>query len=355
MLKVIAFLVVLSLLVLVHELGHFMMAKRFGVKVLEFGIGFGPRVLGARRGETEYSVNAIPLGGFVRMLGEESLSLRDVPRSQELGRSFAVKPRAQRALILLAGPAMNLLVVPILLTIVFMMGVPEPDPAAANQVVIHDVVPGSPAQQAGLRPGDIIESMDSQPVTSRDELQRLTLDRLGQEATLTVRREGRSVTVTLTPRADPPPGQGAMGIQVEVPFTMVSYPVWEAIPRGISETLRMLGFFVAGLWQVVNGLLQPDIVGPIGIAEMTGRAASRGLDVLLRLTAIISMNLAIFNLLPFPGLDGGRLLFVALETMRGRRIMSPQREGLIHFIGIVILLTLIVLVSYNDIMRWSAR
>jgi regulator of sigma E protease len=179
MLTVMAFLVVVSLLVLVHELGHFVMAKRFGVKVLEFGIGFGPRLLGIRRGETQYSVNAFPLGGFVRMLGEESLSLRDVPRPQEAGRSFAAKPRAQRALILLAGPAMNLLLVPILLSVLFMVGVPEEDPA--GQVQIQSVEPGSPAERAGLQPGDVIESIDAQPVTTVSRLRALTSTHLGEE------------------------------------------------------------------------------------------------------------------------------------------------------------------------------
>jgi regulator of sigma E protease len=355
MLTIFSFLVVLSVLVVVHELGHFLMAKRFGVKVLEFGIGHPPRLFAIKRGETEYSLNAIPLGGFVRMLGEETAGMRDVVRPQDAGRSFSAKSRAQRALILVAGPAMNLLLAPLLLTALFMIGVPQEDPAAQNQVQIHDVVPGSPAARAGLRPGDIIESIDSHPITSVDDLRTVTRTRLGQETTLTVRRGGRTVTVTLTPRTDPPPGQGAIGIQVGRVYTTVSYPLWEALPRGVLMTVQLLWLFAHGIWLTVSGLVQPDVVGPIGIAEMTGRAASRGIGALLQFTAFISLNLAIFNLLPFPGLDGGRLLFVALETVRGRRVLSPQREGLIHFIGIMILLTLILLVSFNDIMRWAAR
>lgn len=355
MLTILSFLVVLSVLVVVHELGHFLVAKRFGVKVLEFGIGHPPRLFAIKRGETEYSLNAIPLGGFVRMLGEETATMRDVPRPEDAGRSFSAKSRGQRALILVAGPAMNFLLVPVLLTALFMIGVPQEDPAAQNQVQIHGVVPGSPAAQAGLRPGDIIESIDGHPIASVEDLREATRTRLGQEITLTVRRAGRAVTVTLTPRADPPPGQGAMGIQVGRVYTTVSYPIWEALPRGVVTTFELLWLFAHGIWLTLSGLVQPDVVGPIGIAEMTGRAASRGIGALLQFTAFISLNLAIFNLLPFPGLDGGRLLFVALETVRGRRVLSPQREGLIHFIGIMILLTLILLVSFNDIMRWSAR
>ncbi|MBI2845754.1 MAG: RIP metalloprotease RseP [Chloroflexi bacterium] len=342
-LTIIAFIAVLSLLVFVHELGHFLLAKRAGVPVEEFGFGFPPRllVLGRHR-ETIFTINAIPLGGFVRMPGENDPYLPG---------GFASQSPAARASILVAGAGMNLLLAIFLFGLSAFIGEPVP---ATTEVVITEVAPGSPAESAGLQPGDTILALNGQEIEDSQDLVDLTEDKLGQEVVLTVRRGEETLDLALTPRPNPPPGEGPMGIAVEtvvISTKLESHPIWEAIPLGVERTLRALWVIIRGIILMVQGLIAPELAGPIGIAQITGEVAQMGLPFLIQFTAFLSVNLALLNLLPFPGLDGGRLAFVLVEILRGGKRMDPQREGLIHFIGIAILLGLVIIVSYFDILR----
>ncbi|MBC8249914.1 MAG: RIP metalloprotease RseP [Anaerolineales bacterium] len=340
---IIAFLLVFSLLVFVHELGHFTVAKLTGIRVEEFGLGYPPRLLTiARRGDTEYTINAIPFGGFVRMLGEEDPSHPG---------SFAAKSKLVRATDLLAGPLMNVVLAFLLLIGVGLLGFDIP----IGSVAIIGVAPGSPAAEAGLQEGDTILSIDGLTVRNTYELSRYTRERLGEEVTLSVKRGEETMPVRLTPRREPPANEGAMGVMIQtvdiVGADKLRYSLWEAIPmagRMVGDVIATIFFGVAGM---IQGVIAPDITGPIGIAAVTSEIAKSGLVVLMRFTAFLSIQLAIFNLLPFPGLDGGRLAFIALEALRGGKRVTPEKEGLIHLVGLAILIGLMLIVSYQDIAR----
>ncbi len=340
---IIAFLLVLSLLVFVHELGHFMVAKLTGIKVEEFGLGYPPRLLTiARHGDTEYTINAIPFGGFVRMLGEED------PTHPE---SFAAKSKLVRASALLAGPLMNIVLAFLVLVGVGVVGFDIP----IGSVAIIEVAPDSPAAEANLQEGDLILSIDGVAVRNTYELSRYTRERLGEEATLSIKRGERTLPVSLTPRRGPPVGEGPMGVMIQTVDIMgtdkLHYSLWEAIPTGARATGDMLLAIFSGVARMIQGDIAPDLTGPVGIAAATGEIAKAGLVYLMQFAAFLSVNLAIFNLIPFPALDGGRLAFIALETLRGGKRVSPEKEGLIHLVGLAILIGLMLVVSYQDIVR----
>ncbi len=340
---IIAFVLVFSLLVFVHELGHFTVAKLTGIRVEEFGFGYPPRLLTiARRGDTEYTINAIPFGGFVRMLGEED------PGHPE---SFAAKSKLVRATDLLAGPLMNVVLAFLLFIGVGLIGFDIP----TGSVAIIGVAPGSPAAGADLQEGDIILSIDSLTVRNTYDLIQYTSERLGEEVALSIKRGEETMSARLTPRREPPANEGAMGVMIQtmdiVGANKLRYSLGEAIP--IAG--RMVGDVVAAIFSGVAGMIQgviaPDIRGPVGIAAVTGEIAKSGLVALMQFTAYLSIQLAIVNLLPFPGLDGGRLAFIALEALRGGKRVTPEKEGLFHLVGLVILVGLLLIVSYQDVAR----
>ena len=336
------FLPVLSLLVLAHELGHFILAKRAGIKVHEFGFGYPPRLFGIRRGETLYSVNLLPLGGFVKMLGENGAS--GDPRS------FASKSKRTRAAVLFAGSGMNLLLAPVLFGIALMLGetVPCED---CHRVQVVGVQVGSPAALAGLRDGDVLLTVNGQNVTSAEDVRAAVRNVGEREIDVAVQRDGSEEQVRLTPRINPQDGRPMMGVALGPPLVTVRRPVWQAIPLGIQRTWQTLKTLGEGLRQMVVQEQPVELTGPVGIARETGRVAQAGLSYLLQFTAFLSLNLGIFNLLPIPGLDGARLAFVALEGARGGQRISPQIEGLIHFVGLMLLITLMLFVSYHDVRR----
>jgi regulator of sigma E protease len=340
---IIAFLLVLSLLVLVHELGHFTVAKLTGIRVEEFGLGYPPRLLTvARRGGTEYTINIIPFGGFVRMLGEEDPSHPD---------SFAAKSKLTRAGALLAGPLMNVVLAFLLLIGVGLIGFDIP----VGSVAIIEVAPGSPAAEANLQEGDTILSIDGLTVRNTYELSRYTRERLGEEVTLSVKRGERALSISLAPREEPPVGEGPMGVMIQTVdiagTDKLRYSLWEAIPMAARTTGDVFLAIFSGVASMIQGVIAPDVRGPVGIAAATGEIAKSGLVALTQFTAFLSIQLAIFNLIPFPALDGGRLAFIALEALRGGKRVAPEKEGLFHLVGLVILIGLMLIVSYNDVVR----
>lgn len=339
--------IVFSVLVLVHEFGHFAAAKRVGAKVEEFAFGFPPRVYAVKRGETEYAVNLIPFGGYVRLLGEEDPSAAG---------SLASRTPWQRTQVLTAGAAMNLLLGVILFAATFMMGVPVAEPV--NEVTVAGVAAASPAAAAGLRANDIILRLDAHPIKTIADLQQYTLEKVGQDTTLTIKRDGEVLPpITIVPRANPPAGQGALGVQIANYRTVVhSFPVWEAAGMAVQRTLEVVGVTLTAPIAIARGLMPGEAarpIGVVGIAQLTGAVSSQiptqGWVPILNLTAYLSIGIAIAQLLPLPGLDGGRLVFVLLEWIRRGKRVRPEREGMIHFAGLLFLVTLMLIITYYDI------
>jgi regulator of sigma E protease len=339
-----AFLPILSLMMIVHELGHFITARLTGITVLEFGIGLPPRLWGFQRNGVTYSINWIPFGAFVKMLGEEDPTAPG---------SFASKSRGVRALVLAAGSAMNFLLAIAAFTLVFVVGVPRI--TLDGPVHLAAISPESPAEAAGLRAGDEVTQFDGQPVNVR-QFRDATTQHLDQSVDLTVRRPDGDTTVTLTPRASPPEGQGALGVVLGA-NDLLQPGLVGALAQGIDQTVRAVGitFMVPKL--LLEGVISPSDARPIGLpgmAQLTAQAVDYVVDTgfwypIFFLTGMFSAGLAVANMLPIPALDGGRLFFVILEWLRGRRV-PPEREAAFHFVGIVVLLTLMVIISLNDLL-----
>ena len=429
---------ILAVLILVHEFGHYLAARRCGVKVEEFGIGIPPRIYGKERNGTIWSVNLIPFGGFVRVKGEDAGDMSSD--------SMNSKPPLQRAFFLTAGVMMNLLLaVVLMIAVVGFQGVPHSSVYIAPQ----GVQAGSPAFQAGWQPGDRIIAVDGNSIETVDELANKTRSNAGNEITVTVERAGNEIETSLTPRKDPPEGQGPVGVSLDdrtngeitaqqvgadsaaamagiqpgdviseingrtvtdafvlgielqrfegyatgvpiivdrgnqrlsttlvvpqlndgddplkgvgldvVKFTPVyeKVPVLEVIPRGFQEAYETTVQMLTGLKSLFTSTENlKQVSGPIGMGQATGEIINQSTlplwVTLSQITIVLSLNLALLNLLPFPALDGGRLVFVIIEMLRGGRKIAPEKEGLVHFAGIVLLLGVMFVVAFSDIQR----
>ena len=446
-----SFVPMLLLLVVVHELGHFWSAKAFGIKVLEFGVGYPPRAFGLYTGRTEtlltsgtvylnespgsiragqvirilsgetedgrlvaryvevkkagspagvlgslvrlagfggetrqaeddnqrtarslddlqtdeflrqegkvrevspdkivladmiYTVNWLPLGGFVRLSGENNPA---APRS------LARRGLGQRAIVLAAGSAMNALFPIVAFAIMAMIPHVE---MVGGTVEITAVAPGSPAAEAGLMPGDRVVQAGDLPPDSPHELPLEVQRSAGSEMAWVIERNGQRSVANVTPRVDPPPGQGAVGIQFTVAGqeeVRTSEPPWQAARTGVTDTWDMVTLMGREIRGWFGGGRGPEVSGPIGIAQITGEITRQGgLQGWMLVAILLSINLAVLNILPIPMLDGGRLLFVGIEWIRGGKRVPSEKEGLVHLIGFIVLLALIVVISANDIIR----
>lgn len=334
-----AIVLVFGGLVFVHELGHFLVAKRVGVMVHEFALGFGPRLLARRRGETVYALRLLPLGGFVRLAG--MYPPRDPSEVPPPGRGFNDKTVLQRMAVAAAGPLMNVGVAVLLLAVLLaVVGVRLPVPVVAG------VEPGRPAAAAGLQPGDAIVAVDGTPVRQWVQVQRAIAASPGRPLTLTLRRDGREVTVTVTP--DTVDGHGFLGVRPQVAVRRLG-PL-TALAEGVRWTGDLVRLTGQGLMAVLRGREEADLLGPVGIGQQIGAASRQGLGALLFLAALLSVNLGLLNLLPFPALDGSRLAFLLLEAVRGRPV-DPERENWIHAVGFALLMVLLLVVTYRDLLR----
>lgn len=342
--SIVAFLIIIILAVLVHETGHFITAKLSGVKVEEFGVGMPPRIWGFTKGETIYSINWIPLGGFCRMAGEVDPS---VPRS------LASKSIKTRLLVLSAGSLFMLLFPLFLLPVSYMT--PMSRPAADAGVLIESIAPGSPAEAVGLEVDDVILKVDGQAVHTYDDIKQAIEPKLGSEVTLLLSRDSTEIDKAIIPRTEEetPEGEGPMGIQMGAVMEVKAYPPWQAIPKGLGEYGGIFTGLGTAFGQLFRGEvnLNDALTGPIGIGHLTSVFVERGTEQMIRFTVVIFVLMGIFNLLPIPGLDGGHLLFIAIEGARRGKRISPKKEGFIHLIGFVMLLGLVAAVSYNDILR----
>jgi regulator of sigma E protease len=347
---------VLGVIVFVHELGHFATAKFFGVKVEEFGLGFPPKIWGKKKGETEYTLNWIPLGGFVRIMGEDGDSREDP-------RSFGAKPVWQRTIILAAGVMMNFLLAIVLFSIVFMSGYPtdisgmkaDQIPADAKVYVqVADVAKGSPAESAGIQPMDKILKIGGTEVKDVTDVQNYAKANPDTNATLTIERQNQTLEKTVNIRKDYPAGEGAIGISL-AKTAIIHYPFFSAIKEGILYTWDLTKFITEYLFYTVQQLVTTggttaQVSGPLGMVSMTGQAVQLGLMVVLNFIALISVNLGIINILPLPALDGGRILFLIVEKIKGSPV-SQELEGRIHNAGFMALMLLMVVVTFQDVMR----
>lgn len=341
------FIVVLGVLVFVHELGHFVLAKLWGITVEEFGFGYPPRLFKiAEVNGTAYTVNLLPLGGFVRLAGEEDPT---VPGS------FASKSRLARATTLMAGSGMNALLGIAIYTAIFTIGAPVPAPEKPG-VGIYEVEAGSPAQEAGLRVGDTILKVDDLTLGpgAVEELKAYVDAHAGTPVRLVIERNGKVLDpITLVPRVNPGENRGAMGVRIGEALARQSYPLGQSIVLSLKEAGRMVLLTFVVLGEILRGAvpLGSAVAGPLGIAQATGEAARFGIMWLLNFTALLSVNLALVNMLPFPALDGGRLIFVVLEALRRGRRIDPKKERLVHVIGMAVLLSVMLFVSYLDLVR----
>lgn len=359
LLTIIVFILILGLLVFVHEFGHFITAKRAGARVEEFGFGFPPRIFGVKKGETIYSLNLIPLGGFVKIYGEEGQHRKDP-------RSFSSKKIRTRAGILVAGVSFNALLTIVLLFFGYLVGFPSliTDENRSNardlKVQIIEVAVGSPADEAGLMAGDAILSLkfgdSSIAVDNINGVQKFIDEHKGKNIAITAQREGKEFDVSLTPRLNPPQGEGEIGIAM-AETGIISLPWHKSLWRATDSTVYFARFIAFTIFKLIKDLvisggseILAGISGPVGIAAMTGQAARLGFIYVLQLAAVLSITLAVINVLPFPALDGGRLLFLGIEKIKGKPI-NQKIEKMIHSIGFFALIFLMILVTVRDIER----
>ncbi len=357
-LTAIVFILILSLLILVHELGHFLVARKNGIRVEEFGFGLPPRLFGKKIGETIYSLNLLPIGGFVKLTGEDP---QDIDTEDQ--NNFSNKSVWRRATVIVAGVTANFVMAALIFTVIFAIGVPVP----ASKITIKQVLPDTPASVAGLRAGDEILALNDKKLTSSDELVRDTRKDVGQKITLLVKGESRTIqsegkiatyggtfSLSLIPRREYPADQGPMGISL-VAFEVKSYPIWIAPLAGLEESIRISGMMLSGLFTMVgqwvgSGQAPTGVAGPIGIAQITGQAVNVGPMAVWQFIGVLSLNLAIINLLPFPALDGSRLVFLGFEAILRRRA-NLQIERWTYIVGMFLLIVLILAITYNDILR----
>lgn len=358
----ITFFVILSVLVLIHELGHFTVARFFGVHVEEFGLGLPPRILGKKIGRTIYSLNWLPFGGFVKLAGEdqeEEDSQKSKVKSTRRIEYFWARSKKERAAILIAGVTMNFVLAVLLTAFLLTQGVPEP----SGRVMVKRVLPGSPAATAGLSENDLLQSIrevgvsESKILTTAQELISYVKGRMGKPVTITLLRNDQKMSIELTPRVEYPAGEGPMGVAISDLETHV-YPIseapWKAVVINVTRGRDMLVSIIVTLYRLVT--FQPiagEVAGPIGIARVTGEAVKFGWKAVVEFMSILSLNLAVLNILPIPALDGGRLAFVFLEKILGKKV-RPAFERNAHQIGMIILIGLILLVSISDIMKLAS-
>ncbi len=326
-----------------------MAARKVGAKVEEFGFGFPPRMIGKKIGETIYSINWLPIGGFVRVFGEQEADAE----GSSSHRALFNKSKPQRALVMVAGVVMNLLLGIAAFSLFYSVnGIPQ----EVDYISIQAIAPNSPAQTAGLQAGDKVLSIDNQPVTEVSDFVTYMKDKGGQQVAITVTRDSSQQTYTLTPRQNPPEGEGALGVLVSN-IDQVYYSPWEMPFRGtwvgIQEAYGWTRLMVESLGQMVTQAFQgvrPEVAGPVGIYQITSTVAAEGIWPLIKFIGILSINLGVINILPFPALDGGRLVFIGIESVTGKRV-KPKIEAYVNMVGMILLLSLMALITVGDILR----
>lgn len=355
-LTIIIFLLVIGVLILVHEFGHFVMAKKAGVKVEEFAIGFPPRVFSVKKGETEYSINAIPLGGYVKMLGELEHSSNP--------RAFENQTPGKRFFISIAGVVMNVLLAWLILTIGFAVGMSPivsssdsiPGKKLSTEIILADIAKDSPAEKAGIKSGDIALSATSESVSttfsSLSQFDEYNTNHKSKTVTYVLKRDNETVSkeAVLTDDSD-----SQLGISI-IEKTAIQVPWYRAPVVALRETYKIIQLTFEFLFSLISklfihGQVEQGVGGPVQIYVLTGMAIKAGIMVLLQFVALLSINLAVINILPFPALDGGRLVFIVLEKIFRKKVVKEKVENTIHMIGYGLLILLIVAITYRDVVN----
>jgi regulator of sigma E protease len=342
LINVVLFLLVFTVVALAHEVGHLFAAKRAGVRVHEFGVGFGPTLWATTRGETTYSVNLIPILAYVNVAETESEGKdKDTPENEKLYN----KPIWDKFLVAFLGPLMNIILAFLVLTLIFaFVGVPKD---ISN--VIEKISPNSQAEKVGLKPGDRILAVNNQPVKSMEKTIDFIHQSSGKLLVLKVERGGRTFLVKATPEYNPRLKIGLIGFAPAPTYTRVNPLV--ALYYGAQQTLSLIALMGIILWQLVTGAVSVrELAGPVGIAQITGKYAESGLLSFVHFFAFLNVNIGVLNLLPLPALDGGRIIFVLLEWIRGKRL-DVKIENRINQWGLIALLALMALVTLNDVLR----
>ncbi len=332
-LSIIAALLLLSLFVMVHEAGHYGVGRLLGFKIQEFAIGMGPKIFGKEKNGILYAIRAFPIGGMCRFYGEDE-EAKD-------NRSFGAQKAWKRFLVILAGPVMNLIFA-FLFAVVALTAYGDIVPA------VHSITEqGSPAQVAGMQPGDILYAVDGQRVEYYED----AVDKIravkGTDTVVTVIRDGEKKDIALHDIYNEKAGYNVIGINLTA--ARMPYRFFDAIGAAFPFVGSIVGEMFSFLGSLfTKGVQQGDVLGPVGTITYIGYAVRTGFETVLRLAVLISVNLAVINLLPLPALDGGRLAFLTVEGIRGKPI-SQEKEGMVHFIGIVLLFALIIILTFNDI------
>jgi regulator of sigma E protease len=332
----------ISVLILIHEFGHFLSARRMGLWVEEFGIGFPPRLFARKIGETLWSINALPFGGFVRIHGEKPELEAESGKTVDPRRSFANLSVGKRALIISAGVIMNFFLGWLLVSAVYAIGVPQ-------KVVIQSVGADTPAAIAGFTSGDIL--LDFNVV---DVFTEYVQSSKGKEIHIAIERNGEMLTLTATPRVEVPEGEGPLGVSL-TEFGQKKLPLVQSLIEGLKTSAQILLAIIVSLSTLIVGLftegaVMENFVGPVGIFQIANESARFGLVNLLQLIGLISLNLVVLNVLPIPALDGGRLFFLLIEKIKGSPI-AVRREATANAIGFVLLLLLMVFITIRDVVR----
>ncbi|HCY88558.1 MAG TPA: RIP metalloprotease RseP [Desulfobacteraceae bacterium] len=348
--SLVAFIIVIGVLVFVHEFGHFLLARLCGVGVEVFSLGFGPKILRKQKGRTEYCISAIPLGGYVKMTGEDPTG-EIAPEDKE--RSFTHKPLWRKALIVAAGPAFNFLLAIIIFYLLYQIsGLQLAKPAVGK------VLENTPAQAAGLKPGDVIREINGAPITSFGDISVEIARSGGAQVFLVVERRGEALDFKLTPQRQDAKNLFGETVDRYVIGVLGSgetfhqpLNLFQAMGRALSDTWGLIRLTITSVFKMVSGSISADnLGGPIMIAQMAGEQAKAGVTNFVWFIALLSVNLGIINLFPIPVLDGGHLLFFGIEAVTGRSVSDRLREKLIQF-GAAMLVALMIFVFYNDIVR----
>ena len=371
---IVLFLLILGVIVFFHELGHFVMAKLYNVKVEEFALGFPPKIFGVKKGETEYRLNWVPLGGYCKIVGEDG-------EEKENPRSFGSRSIFQRFQIISAGVLMNFFLAFVIFSFIFMVGFPQDitgkdlsiikageNSSQASVIIneenaksvrdvkiqISEIIKDSPADKAEMKVGDTVVQIDNKKINSIEDLQNHTQENLGKPMILSITRGKESFTKEIIPRENYPEDEGAMGVSL-AQTAVVSYSFLEAIKQGYEYTVHLTIFIIMAFASIIWGLVTTgktvaEVSGPVGIAAMTQQAASMGFLTVLNFTALISVNLAIINALPLPALDGGRMVFLLIEKIKGSPL-NQQWEAKANNFGFMLLMGLMVVVTFKDIAK----
>lgn len=348
--SLLAFIIVIGILVFIHEFGHFIVARVCGVGVEVFSLGFGPKILKKRMGRTQYCISAVPLGGYVKMVGEDP---RAEVNPEDESQSFTKKKLWQKSLIVAAGPVFNFLLAIFIFYLLYQfVGV------YLAQPIVGKVMPESPALSAGIKPGDVIREINKKPMTSFEDIALFIQKRQGEKLEVIIERDGSLMGKEITPMLSK--GKNAFGEEVDKYVIGIvgsgevfhkRFNPFQAMGRAMKDTYSIVSLTIVSVGKMIDGSVSKDnLAGPIMIAQMAGKQAKAGMENFAWFIALLSVNLGIINLFPIPILDGGHLLFFGIEAITGREVNDKLREKMMQF-GAAVLMLLMVFVFYNDIIR----